>query len=788
MITEYLKQNNLIICPNNLKKRIIREINNNQKLIAFKVMDLQEFLNNYFFTYDKKTIFYIMCKYKVKYEIALEYLNSLYYIENKNYLSLKLNNLVKLKQDLLDKDLLTINNNFLYYLNNVNIIICGIELDPFLINIFNKWEYAVVDYHYEKKNINVLEFLNIEDEIGYIISDIKSKLDNGISIDKIKIVSGGSEYTNVFKRLFNWANIPLDLNEKISLYNLEFTKKIINMLKDNYSFSDIITNLNNIDDSYINKIVNIFNNYVDFNIETSRLVDMIIYDLKNSYVKSKHLKNSIKVISLEEIENDDFTYLVGFNKENYPKIYKDEEFLSDDMKNELGLFTSNQRNNYELNKLRNYVYNNNLIITYKLKTSFDNYNPCILIDEDNMNVLKNNRISYNFSHFFNKFNLAKGYDNFYKYGIINDDLKMLDSNYKNLEYDTYDNKFTGVDNNTYLNSINKLTLSYSSIDSFFRCSFRYYLSNVLRIHEDNTDDFYINIGNIFHYVLSKYRESDFSFDKSWNEEANKYTFTLDKLILLEKLKEELKFDLEIIRKQENYTNMHEYLFEKRFTVPITNLKNKDVYFTGVVDKIIYDYVDNKNIVSIIDYKTGTLPSNLNNVIYGIGMQLPIYMFFIKRSNLFPNLEIAGFYLQKIINKDVKRTLNKTLDELKENSLKLVGYSNCSSDIISVFDTTYHDSGLISGLKQKNDGSFYNYSKVLSDKELNKLDNIVSSRINDGASRILDGDFIINPKKVDKDYIGCEFCSYRDICFKKENDYVELEKYNNLEFLRGDEDA
>ena len=102
--------------------------------------------------------------------------------------------------------------------------------------------------------------------------------------------------------------------------------------------------------------------------------------------------------------------------------------------------------------------------------------------------------------------------------------------------------------------------------------------------------------------------------------------------------------------------------------------------------------------------------------------------------------------------------------------------------------TFNNSNLISSLKQKNDGSFYSYSKVLDNNELDKIDNIVSSKMTEAANSILDNKFDINPKKIDKDDIGCEFCSYRDICFKKENDYVELKKYNNLEFIRGDDNA
>ena len=67
--------------------------------------------------------------------------------------------------------------------------------------------------------------------------------------------------------------------------------------------------------------------------------------------------------------------------------------------------------------------------------------------------------------------------------------------------------------------------------------------------------------------------------------------------------------------------------------------------------------------------------------------------------------MSFFYLQKIINKEMKATTGKTINELKENALKLVGYSTDNEEILEKFDMTYEDSQMISGLKKKKDG-FY----------------------------------------------------------------------------------
>ena len=95
--------------------------------------------------------------------------------------------------------------------------------------------------------------------------------------------------------------------------------------------------------------------------------------------------------------------MLGFNKENYPTLYKDEDYLSDSMKQELGLFDSNQKNIQSRNILLKKIGNiKNLLITYKNKTAFSSYNPCLLISEVGDTLIKNEEPSYNISNFYNK--------------------------------------------------------------------------------------------------------------------------------------------------------------------------------------------------------------------------------------------------------------------------------------------------------------------------------------------------------------------------------------------------
>ena len=81
--------------------------------------------------------------------------------------------------------------------------------------------------------------------------------------------------------------------------------------------------------------------------------------------------------------------------------------------------------------------------------------------------------------------------------------------------------------------------------------------------------------------------------------------------------------------------------------------------------------------------------------------------------------------------------------------------------------------MIKSMKVLKDGSFARYTKVLSDEQMNKLIDITEDKINKGALEIEKGNFVIAPKKIDKENYGCKYCEYKDICFHTEKDMVEL---------------
>ena len=177
-------------------------------------------------------------------------------------------------------------------------------------------------------------------------------------------------------------------------------------------------------------------------------------------------------------------------------------------------------------------------------------------------------------------------------------------------------------------------------------------------------------------------------------------------------------------------------------------------------------INDKTYAIIIDYKTGTPDTSLDKINYGINMQLPIYLYLINKE--FKNTEVIGLYYQKLLHK--KPNIN---DKEPLENLKLIGYTIDSEELISKIDSSYEDSTVIKGMKKGKNG-FYAYTKLLNNKKINEMLELVDQKIDEAINNITNADFEINPKKSDK-FSSCDKCIYNEICYRNEKDFVYLKE-------------
>ena len=753
-----MSKQTIYICPNSQKKKILESFNYDNKIHNIKFFNKQEFINNYYFTYDDKTIYYLLKKYNYNINTIKEYLNYLYVIDiNKNYKSNKLKFLKDLKIELLNNNLLIENSNFKKYISNKD------------IKVFNyydleKYEEKIFNYNNNFSDINlnldVHEFNTLEEEVNNICIEIVKLLRNGIDINKIFIYCD-SEYNYTLKRLFDYYKIPINLNDKYSIYGTK-------IVKDYLDTNNLIIS----DNDVVRKILSIKESLLDID-EDEYYREILIDKFKHTYINDIKYKNAVNKIDIydRDILDDEYVFILGFNNDIIPKTYKDIDYISDKDREEVDLYTTNYKNKRSKLVLINILSNiKNLYVSYKLSSSFNNYYPSPLIEEYNFNVINDHKDNYSYSNFYNKLRLGEKLDKFYQYDERDNYLEELYSHY-DINYNSYSNSVDNID----VVKKDKLTLSYTSMNDYYKCSFKYYLKYILKI-DKYEDKFGAYIGSLYHEILSLMNNEGFDFEKEYNKYLENRKLTSKEKILLVRIKKNL---VDLLEKEKEYSKNIGYknsYYENKFSV-----EDGNNIFEGYIDRIMY--LDNNYV--ILDYKSGNPDTDIKLTKYGLNMQLPSYLYLINKSKLFDKPNFGGIYYQKILfDRPTWSVKDNDINKITTDNLKYIGYSTDDIERLSVLDPSYEKSDIIKSLSYKD--KFGAYSKILSDDEVNSLINYTENEINKCFSNIENNNYSIDPKSYNKENISCKFCKFKDICYMNSSNIKYLSKVEDLDFLGGDE--
>ena len=403
--------------------------------------------------------------------------------------------------------------------------------------------------------------------------------------------------------------------------------------------------------------------------------------------------------------------------------------------------------------------------------------PSSIIEEYKIKVVEKEQDNYSHSNLYNELRLGSKLDTYNRYKEVSPMLKELFTHY-NIPYQTYDNSFKGINHDTYLENLPyPLKLSYTSINSYNECKFKYYLNYVLKINTYE-DTFAAFIGSLYHKILQLYKYPNFNFEESYQKYLEKRELSLKEKVLLVRLKKELLELLEQEKRQDLILGYNDELHEQKIEIPLK--KDIEVIFTGTIDKIMYYKKVEDTYFTIIDYKSGIVDTRLEKLKYGLSMQLPVYLFLINNSKVFDNPIFTGIYYQNILF-NYPSFDKKPIEDIKKERIKLQGYSTDDLSILSRFDPTYENSEVIKSMKYTDKG-FSRFSKVLSDSDVYHIITYTKKEIIKDMNDILQGDFKINPKIYDGKDISCEYCNFKDICYKSQKDVVYLDKVTDLSFL------
>lgn len=801
------KDNLIIICNNDLKHKLIAR-SNGLKNIIYKTY--KEFSTDLLGEYKKFAYLKLSKEENINPEFTnIKLKNSL--IVNKQTNSEKVNNLYTIKNDYqkyLDLNPLIMN---LYKNREVIIIDELITSDEYylaysLLTEVNE-NVKIIDLKEEqKKEFKVFEFNNYKEEVNNLLIQIGRLIEEGVNAEKIKVEVPASYYPYM-EEVFSLANIALNIEENKSLSSYEITKKIINELNSLKSmnatdaFSYLIEEYSSYDNEIFKKIVRVFNSYLKWDFKIGEIYEDLLYTLKLTSYSPKYLGGiSVGKLNNKFIEENDYVFILGLNQDVYPVVVRDDEYLLDYERKELGLLTSGEKNDivskYTLKFLKNVK---NLYLSYANLTpeGVKPISSIVSILEENckVNITKQKSEELVFySRRLGEIELGKHLDLFYKYDVKSEKLISLNNEFKNNLYRKYDNSFDMIDPSVLENYLaNGLNLSYTAIDKYYKCGFLFYLENVLKIKRVGNEES-LFIGSLVHDVLYEI----FSAEKIDNLKEfmtgvvsdylskNNYELAKKEKFFVDKYLNVLVHLFNFIKSFDQNSSFKIYGLEKEFRLTLSD----NVHLKGFIDKVLTVKIEDVNYAIVVDYKTGSTDFDLNLIVHGLNMQIMFYFYFLNNSGA-KKYKFAGGYLQGVLpTNPFGYEENKTYLEQLYDHFKLSGYSNSDKEILNLIDQNIETtSKYIKGIRFKNDGSFYSTTlkRVIDNETFSRLLNFTEEKITDAVSNIKKGNFKINPKQVGN-FDSCIYCPYQDLCFRTNRDYEVLEKYEDFEFLGGKDDS
>lgn len=355
----------------------------------------------------------------------------------------------------------------------------------------------------------------------------------------------------------------------------------------------------------------------------------------------------------------------------------------------------------------------------------------------------------------------------------------------------------------------EMKISPTRVDSFYQCHFRYFCEHGLRIQPLRRAELNpMETGTLIHSVL-------YTITKN-NDLKNAY----DEKEIKQQIKKELDSYLEKImggaeEKSKRFLYLYQRMQQSIFKIvarlraeleqsdfepcefeydiqedsEITPLVLRTVDGTritvaGKVDRIDR-FVNNKGekYIRIVDYKSGKKQFKLNDVLYGINLQMLIYLFCIQNNGRgkYADSLPAGILYMPAGEQNPTLSRNATENDMQcaiTEQYRMNGLLLMEDEVLEAME--HGKKGIFIPVTTKKNGDFD--SKTLNClatlKELGRINRYIDKLIIDMATELHVGNIEASPLEN-----SCDYCSYNGICFVgKEDQQRDCVKYNREQIM------
>ena len=206
---------------------------------------------------------------------------------------------------------------------------------------------------------------------------------------------------------------------------------------------------------------------------------------------------------------------------------------------------------------------------------------------------------------------------------------------------------------------------------------------------------------------------------------------------------------------------------------VTDENGDKVILRGFVDRIDLMKKDGKQYIRVVDYKTGKKEFHISDVLYGLNMQMILYLSAVEKNGLKrygENIVPSGILYMPAEVTAVKAKLNDTDEKIQKERDKALRMNGIILDNRTV----------IEGMEKKIEGRYIpirtiksgaydknSDSSLISEEQLKMIFDKADNKLTEMGKALSDGDICAVP--ASGSYEPCKWCKDHDICCHEEDD-------------------
>lgn len=763
-LIQNFEKNTIVICPSSSKDSFVKELSKKDNFLNIKFMNKEEILEGATYKYDAEAINYIHKKYNYRYENAKEIAGNL--VDDFDQTE-KLKFCSNLKKELRTAGFLIENPLFKeLFLNKKVLIYKYSKNDLELLNALKKLnvQYEFLDDDKTIYKHKYYSFNDIEEEISFVFSKIIELKNSGISLNNIYLFNYDESYDLLIRKYSYYLTIPIEFEES-DLYSNPGYSLFKNYLKDltiEEAYEKLKLELGKDANDVCGKLANCLVKISNLNLENEEFIEFLDYYAKNTKLKRIKYNEAIKICNENKALNeDDYVFVMNFNLDSFPKVSGETDFYTDEEKEIIGKNTSEIKTIINKERIVDFlIHTKNIFISFKELSEGKKSYKSLLIKELDIEEESTFNDDTCYSYDLLNIRVAKMKDNFESYSVDNKYLHTK-SEYLKDNYKKYNFNFKWDEGQIKIPA----GFSYSALNDYATCPFQFFIKRILKA-DCFEDKFVTSLGTLFHKAL----ENDLKGIEFKIENHKQY---IDTHFVSERDKFFLDFlmpqVIDVIKKNSDFlkrTNYKKALPETKIYMDLGD----GVSLYGEIDKVMLN--EEKKSMLVIDYKTGDLSFDPENVKYGFDLQLPIYL--ILSEFKFGGYSCDGLFIQRICGDPAK--LSSLDKEYKLNGILFDGnyeLSDLDTSLGKIYkeDNKIEKNSLyIKGLKIAKSGELaIADSKHFSVEEKDQLVEEALNAVREMVAKIKNNEFPILVSSTSEYNLSskCKLCGCKSICFRKD---------------------